>query len=388
MRALIVSEGSSRVALGAARALGRAGWRVGIGSPTNRGFEAASRWVAAWHPVPPPELSLEAFVRAVGRAVRSGAYEVVFGAGDAETLALSAERDDISAVVPSPPYEVVLRAVDKLTLARAAAAAGLLSPRTEEATDEALSGVDGPVLVKARLHWTPGVRDAPPRWPVTLAADAATARTRSEEIRAGGGKPLLQEAVSGRLLSHALVADRDGSIVAAVQQVADRTWPPNAGPGIRYRTVEPDEDIAKKLAALVADLGWFGLAQFQFVAPLGGDPLLIDMNGRFYGSMALATAAGSNLADAWARLATDRPPRRTPRARVGVRYQWLEADLRRAWVERRGGLAADFLDSLQRAARSRHVVWDSRDPLPAARHGADLAGRALSKAVRALTGAR
>lgn len=384
MRALIVSEGSSRVALGAARALGRAGWRVGIGSPGRPGFESASRWVSAWHAVAPPELGLGAFLSGLQRAVRSGGYEVVFGAGDAETLALSLLRDRIGATVPLADHDTVVRAVDKLTLAEAGAGVGLTSPWTELATDEALRGVRAPVLVKARLHWQPDLRGAPPRWNVTLARDAAAMRSRVGEIRAGGGDPLLQEVVGGALLSHAVVSDVNGAIVASAQQVADRTWPPGVGGGVRYLSVAPDEEIAKKVAALVGELGWFGLAQFQFVVPRDGEPLLIDMNGRFFGSMVLPAAAGVNLADAWARLATGRPVRAMPEPRPGVRYQWLEGDLRRAWVERRGGLASDVVDCLRHARGAVHLLLDLEDPRPSVRHAGTLAGRAMAKGLRAL----
>ncbi|WNB85827.1 hypothetical protein [Cellulomonas sp. ATA003] len=52
-------------------------------------------------------------------------------------------------------------------------------------------------------------------------------------------------------------------------------------------------------------------------------------------------------------------------SRVGVRYSWIAGDLRRAGVERRGGLAADVRETLRWARGARHSVWDPRDPGPA-----------------------
>jgi hypothetical protein len=72
VRALILDPRSARASLAAARALAADGWRVGIGAPRPEGLAAASRRVAAFHTVPPPEEDGEAFVAAVGRAVEVG----------------------------------------------------------------------------------------------------------------------------------------------------------------------------------------------------------------------------------------------------------------------------------------------------------------------------
>src|SRR3954447_10957741 len=119
MRALIVSEGRSRAALAGARALGRAGGDVGSGTPDGGGLVDASRFVGRSHRVPLPERDLDAFLDGVARAVGDGGYEVVFGSGDAEILALSLGRDGLGASVGYGPHESLLRAIDKLELAAA-----------------------------------------------------------------------------------------------------------------------------------------------------------------------------------------------------------------------------------------------------------------------------
>src|SRR6266705_1758145 len=105
-RALIVEDGFQRGALAACRALGRAGWEIGIGAP-ERGFASSSRYAIAWYEIPPPEADEAGFVAAVCRAVAAGGYELVFGAGDGEVLALSAERDELGAIFPYGPHEDV-----------------------------------------------------------------------------------------------------------------------------------------------------------------------------------------------------------------------------------------------------------------------------------------
>jgi predicted ATP-grasp superfamily ATP-dependent carboligase len=140
-----------------------------------------------------------------------------------------------------------------------------------------------------------------------------------------------------------------------------------------------DPALAARAAELLAALGWFGLVELQLVEPDHGPRLLLELNGRFYGSMALALAAGVNFPDAWARLGTGgpAPPLQTPRP--GVRYQWLEGDLRAAWAEPRGGRLRDVLGCLAYAPGAAHSIWRSSDPGPGLWVTADLARRAVRR---------
>jgi predicted ATP-grasp superfamily ATP-dependent carboligase len=380
MRALIVSEGRSRAALAAVRALGRAGWDVGVASPARPDLAATSRWARRWHEVPLPEVDAEAFLDAAATASRG--YEVVFGCGDAEVLALSAGRDLLGATVGYGPHESVVRALDKLELGRAAGRTGLATPRTVPATPEHLNELEGPIVVKARLHWSPDSKRAPARQVALIAAGRQEASRRAAEILDSGGDPILQELVAGRLLSLTTLIDGDGRPAAQVQQLADRVWPLPMGGAARARTVAVDRDLAERVRRMLADLEWRGLAHVQFLVPDDGPPRLIDLNGRFYGSMALAIAAGPNFPDLWARLATGRPLPKSQAAREGIRFQWLEGDLRRARVERRGGVVPDLLGCLARAPGATHSIWSARDRRPFWDQVRLLARLAFRKALR------
>jgi predicted ATP-grasp superfamily ATP-dependent carboligase len=353
MRALIVEDGFQRGALAAARGLAAAGWEVGIGSPV-AGFAAASRFTARHHALPRPDEP--GFVDAVAAAAVG--YDVVFPAGDGELLALSAQRDRVPATFPYAAREVVERTLDKVTLAEAAVRVGIAVPGD--------SG-DGPFVVKPRV--TASSRAL--RVYARLAHDRAEAEREAAEITRLGGEPVVQAFVAGELEALTVVADRDGALVASVQQRADRIWPALAGGSVRAVTVPVDPGLRDRVAALVRELGWFGLAQIQFQRAAGAEPVLIDLNGRFYGSLSLALAAGVNLPAIWAALATGQegPPGRE--ARTDVRYHWLEGDLRRVAAERTG-----LGSALSYALRARHGLWSPRDPVPAVRHAARLAGRA------------
>jgi predicted ATP-grasp superfamily ATP-dependent carboligase len=221
------------------------------------------------------------------------------------------------------------------------------------------------VVVKARMHARPGQAGAPPRIDTNVVVGATATRRRVADIAALGGEAQVQEFVDGRLMAYAAVTTTGGrQVVAQSMQIASRVWPPGAGASCRAVSVPVDPELSGRAAALLAALGWFGLAELQFLVPADGIPRLIDLNGRFYGSLALAVRAGANLPAAWAALALglDVEP---VTAAAGVRYSWWEGDLRRAVLERRGGLARDLAGALRAGVGATHSIGRWRDPAPA-----------------------
>lgn len=358
-RALIVSTGRDRGALAAARSLHASGWVVGVGTPDGGGMVGSSRACSARYVVPRPRHDGAAFVEGVASAVEAGGYDVVFGGADDWMAALSAYRDSIPTLVAHPPHDVVSGALDRANLAECARRAGLDAPHTELATDEALARWRGPMVVKSRAHWFHGQTKAH-RIEARRYSDPASARHRIHEIRREGAEAVMQVPVEGGL--GALIGIfRDGRLDGRVQQVATRLWPTPNGASARAETVRVDDELAAKVEALLRELGWWGLVELQFLTGADGVPHLIDLNGRFFGSMALANAARPGLADAWGRLVLGEDVAPLPDAPAGVRYAWTAGDLRRARAERRGGLVADVVDSLRWARGARRSIWDRRD---------------------------
>lgn len=365
VRALILDQCGNRAALPAARALKRDGWTVGIAACPGHELARHSRAVAYNHELPAPCDGADALVRAVNAAVAEQGYEVVFPLDDVGVLALSSRREQLHAVFPYGCHESVARVYDKLELVRNAKRVGMAAPLTELFKETVLSRFSGrPLLVKPRHTFVEGANG---HVRAQIAHDRQEACEIARTMSAAGAEPLLQERVHGQLMAFIALAGSDARLLACVQQVTERMWPPDVGISARARTVAVEQQLAAAVAQLLHELGWSGLAQLQFIRGADGTPCLIDFNGRFYGSLALSLASGANLPAAWARLATGRLAADAPTdARVGARYQWLAADLR-ASAHSRGTprRAAGQLGSLLLAPVSAHSIWSPRDPLPA-----------------------
>jgi predicted ATP-grasp superfamily ATP-dependent carboligase len=357
VRALLVDQARDRATLVAVRALAAAGFEVSTAA-AQPSFASLSRHARRHHLVRECADDEDGFIADVAGAVREGGYEIVFCSYETGLMALSRRREEISpAIWPYPAYEVVRRTFDKLDLFHAVRAAGLNAPHTEPATDEALARWSGPVVVKARNH-------VPQRFDTALFDSAGMARELVAQTTTEGGEPLLQTPLTGRMGAVVIVAGRGGRMLAEIHQEALHTWPPGAGDTVLGRVVAPDPELSRGIAALVAELGWFGLAQIELFRAADGTVAITDFNGRFYGSMALALAAGVNVPALWAREALDLDPGPVLIAREGARFQWLNRDLAAGLAEGPGAL----LGAIAAAPFAAHSMWDPRDPLPAARY--------------------
>ncbi len=383
MRALIIETGFARGALAGARGLHTAGWEVGIGSPA-AGVATRSRAVSHWHRLPPLESGSRPFVDAVRAAVQSGPYDVLFAASDAELLVLSDARQGLDVTFPYPPHTTLLRGLDKLDLMRAAREAGVDVPDTHEAGIQAISTLQGPVVVKPRLRLASAVVGADRRPGSLVVTTAGEGRTHIAEIEAAGGKALVQEHLTGRLVAWIGVLDLHGTVLVEVQQEGRRLWPPGSGVSAQAVTMPVSPTISRSARALLECLSWSGLVQLQFIVSDDARAHLIDLNPRFYGSLALAIGAGANLPAVWAATATgEAPDVRAPR--VGERYQWLPGDLQAILAQPVGDRPASLARSLRWAVGARHSVWSLRDPVPAAWYAGQLIQRLAGRARRTLS---
>ena len=303
------------------------------------------------------------FSDAVRQAVEDSDADVVFGGGDAEVYALCIERDKFPAIVPYPPLSAVLRAFDKLELCTLAVHHGLAAPWTEGAADDV--DVDGTLWVKSRWHWDPRCGDRSTRVEACRETGRAAINARVRAFRCHGAEPVLQEPVDGDQLSVILLRAGDGRTLGTVFQQVDHCWPTPTGWTVRAHTISVDIDLERAVGQLLDELGWIGLVELEFIRPDDGIPRLIDFNGRFYGSLALAVGAGVDFPALWAADAMGQAPEPSPPARVPVRFQRLGGDLRRAIKERRGGLWRDVANTISHAPTAVHSTLRANDLHPA-----------------------
>jgi predicted ATP-grasp superfamily ATP-dependent carboligase len=194
------------------------------------------------------------------------------------------------------------------------------------------------------------------------------------------GAVVVQPFLSGFVSSFNGVV-KGGRWIAAVHQRYERVWPPQCGASCAAVTIHHDARLEEKLLQLVA--GHEGIVEIEFA-----DGHVIDVNPRVYGSLPLAVKAGANLPAVWCTASCDGWSRTQPvRATPGVRYRWLDADLRciTAQVKARTVTLPRALLALAPHAGTAHSIEDWRDPAPMAVRAKQL-GQFLAREAAELKG--
>jgi len=365
----LVTDAHLRSTVHGIRALGRA--RIET-IAVAESWKAPGLWSrhTAGRAIVPPAAS-ERFAEAVAEVAGRHGPLVVFPGREAALDAL-AQRDwnlPSGCLLASPGAEALDRVRSKPALADIADRAGLRTPRT------LLAGSAHQVR-EARLPVPFVVKPARPNQALGR-AQIVTSPSQLETLLddlPDDERILVQERVEGPLLALSIVVDRGGNIVARFQQVAARTFPPEAGVSALAVSVAPDETLTERVGAMLAEAGFWGMAQLQFLAGKG-QPALIDINPRFFGSLSLALAAGVNLPAAWHAVARGAPAGHPTPYRLGVRYRWLEADI---VVAARGG-NAPLIETRRPVAGA---WWSADDPLPAAMLTAEAFSARIRRQVR------
>lgn len=348
---------------------------MGVGrTPPGDGLAGASRAVRFRDDLPSPQADLDLFARRLGRLVEARGYDVVLPTADEHLCGLSLVRADLPARVPLASHRAVGCVLDKVAIEPYARAAGFSVPTTAEPTDDVLCTWATPLIVKDRSHWNPG--SAGGRSETVLAASRAEVVEAVARIRSSGGRPTVQRFLDGRMHCAAAFRAPDGTVSGHVHQTSAHLWPVPVGMTARATTVPVDPALAARVAALLDQLEWVGMAFLQLFRQADGTDVLIDVNGRFHHSLALSVAAGVHYPRAWAETAQGQDAIRLPDGRPGVHFSFLPGDARRALRERRGGLPRDVLETCVFALRAHHTVLSWSDPGPGLHYLAAAARRA------------
>jgi predicted ATP-grasp superfamily ATP-dependent carboligase len=268
----------------------------------------------------------------------------------------------------------------------AAAALGIHVPRTlhPASMEEAVAAAPGlryPVVLK----WADPNSAGPVLRRAGLSLDklryCADAEGLLADLRryeAVGIYPMVQEFCGGYGLGQ-FVLMRDGRAHCLFQHRRLHEWPPEGGVSTLCVSLPPGEHAAlmEQSVALLRALDWEGVAMVEYrYDPLTGRAALMEINGRFWGSLPLACQAGAAFPwYAYQMFGLERPVAPAPYV-AGLRARFMVPETKRLWrvltrkpsdgyVPPAGALAevAGYLFDFVRPG-TRYFVHSWRDPMP------------------------
>jgi predicted ATP-grasp superfamily ATP-dependent carboligase len=324
---VLLTDADSRISLAALRALGRRGYRVDVMGTAHGDAGFHSRFCRARLRHDPPERDFAAYARLLVETAACGRYDVLLCMSDWAALVASRHRDDLSPAVGTvvPSYDTLMATRDKARTLSIAEELDIEVPRTFVLSNiaelpEVAEAAPYPCVIKLRQGaGAAGLRYA--RSPDELLACYRSEPTDSNAVF-DYELPLVQEYVSGKIHDVCVLFDR-GEPVATLTQRRLRTWPVDGGRGILNETTDEPE-LAEKAVRLLRDINWHGPAQVEFkMDTRTGRPVLMEVNGRFWGALALSVEAGVDFPHLTCLLATGQTLPGVPDYPVGLRYAWL-----------------------------------------------------------------
>lgn len=380
MTTVLLTDGEQRSTLAAVRALGsRDDIQVVVSGASANSLAARSRYCAAAFAYPSPYHDERGFLDAMLSGASSRSVDLVVPMTDVTCAVLSEHRDAFRAptrvAVPDP--ETFWSASDKIALNTLACRVGVPTPTTHvivqppgEAPPE---DVAFPCVVKpsrSRVRTSCG-------WMKTA---VFRAQSRSELEHLVHTRPecqhpyMLQTVVDGDGLGIFALCDHGEPLVLFAHRRL-REKPPSGGVSVLREAVPVDPVAGDYSTRLLRALRWHGAAMVEFKQDRAtATPYLMEVNGRFWGSLQLAIDAGINFPLHVVRLWLGEAPSCPSSYRTGIRSRWLLGDVDHLLMRLSGNgaqtrdapplgrLLVDFCRFFR--ADTRYEVESLRDPGP------------------------
>ncbi len=383
-RCVVITDGEERAALAVVRSLGSGGFRCLVTSRTGRSLAGASRHAERDAALPDALRDPAGFSDALAALAHEERPDLVIPITEPSLLAVLPARERYApAIVPFPDADAFRNISDKALLLRTASGLGISIPGQHAITCREQARALDPAALRYPLVLKParsigehgGAREKV--GVVHVGSEAELARALSG-LTPSAFPLLVQERVIGPGVGVFLLRWK-GEIVASFQHRRLREKPPAGGVSTYREGSTDDVELGNRSRLLLEQFDWRGVAMIEYKRDRDtGTPYLMEINGRFWGSLQLAIDAGVDFPLLLARHALGEPSPRATSWRVGVRSRWwwgevdhLLARLRRSRSELHlapdapslGRTVADFILSPLRPG-DRDEVFRFRDPLP------------------------
>lgn len=331
---VVITDGNERAALAVARSLGNQGIPVFVGAEAPASLAGASRYCTQSFQYPSPWREPEAFVSCLNDAAIKWGGAAIFPMTDIAMEVIGEHRltIDRSIAVPIPALEQYHRLSDKYGLTKWARENDIPVPQTlfvpDGRIEDLVAQIDSwPVVVKpARSllkldgYWQKSV--------VKIAPHADELRRLYHENWYLQEPSMLQDYVAGQGEGvFGLFEDGNPATLFAHRRLRER--PPTGGVSVLREAIALPQPMTDYAVRIMREARWDGVAMVEFkVDERSGVPYLMEVNGRFWGSLQLAVDAGADFPAMLYNHATSKTEQSEQAPyRVGTRSQWWLGDV-------------------------------------------------------------
>lgn len=378
MHKILVLDANQRSALAVIRSLGRNGLKVIAADHHPHPLGTASKYATASMRYPDPAESPSAFVNEIIASVDRLGIDIIVPATDLTTMLLTSQSElSRFSRLAAPRTESYEALTDKARLVQLATTLGIPVPTTHIADSvtavmDAVHDLGFPVVLKpARSRYLKGDQVLSTRVEIIHGPENLSEILRHQKWL-GDIPCLVQRFVPGHGAGVFSLYGRSAPIAwFAHRRIREK--PPTGGVSVLSESVPIDRTMQSAADKLLFSAGWTGVAMIEFRIATDGTPYLMEVNGRFWGSLQLAIDCGVDFPWLLYRLTQNLPVNEPPSYAVGRRLRWLVGDLDSLLIKLRESASSprDKARAIAAFARSfadthcRQEILRLHDPRPA-----------------------
>ena len=330
---VLVTDGDNRAALAITRSLGRKGHRVIVGEKSRPSLASVSRYSSGGWVYPDPLKCPDDFLDDLVRAVKEKKIEVLLPVTEITTGLVTENARSFEGLcrLPFPDGNAFRTASNKLEIVRLAESIGVPVPETrilmEKSADAGtVAGLSYPVVVKphrSRVLTKNGWQGTG----VSYACDPEELADLLGKKDAWEFPVLLQERITGPGIG-VFACYQNGRMVSLFGHRRIREKPPSGGVSVLRESVPVSPQARIFTGKLLDHLKWHGVAMVEFkIDERDGVPKLMEINGRFWGSLQLAIDAGVDFPDILMGIAEGKAVEPIFVYKEGVKTRWFWGDV-------------------------------------------------------------
>lgn len=296
---VLVTDGENRSALAVTRSLGRRGCSVFVTGREAGNISACSKFCRKAFTAPDPLKESRKYSEAISEIIVREDINVIFPITEQSVYCLNDARKLIgnSVILACAPSEIMDAMSNKYKLFQLAERLGVGIPETVYVTDSddflrKRSRIsDFPVVVKPAFS---KIKDGDR----IITSGVMYAANRDElsqlyETKSALRHPsLIQELIVGEGTGLFTLFDRDRHLALfSHRRLLEK--PPSGGVSVLSESVPLDKEMVESARSLLSEVDWEGIAMVEFKRDIrDGRAKLMEVNGRFWGSLQLAVASG------------------------------------------------------------------------------------------------
>ncbi|MCC6019034.1 MAG: ATP-grasp domain-containing protein [Candidatus Verstraetearchaeota archaeon] len=338
MGSVLVTDASERTALAVIRSLGKRGIKVLAADTTkfNAGF--LSKYCTQKVIYPSPIEDKEKFVKSLLRLMKNIRLDLLIPITDFTMMPIFERKEEFEQYVKvaAPPYEVAMKAYDKFQTISIAEKCGVPHPKTFLIDDvktlrEVASELNYPVVIKPRMKvfWNDRKAVMIKVTPINYAYNKEDLLFKYKSLmgKLKGKVPsdffLLQEYAKGIGVGVEVLMDYSSDLIALFMHKRLREYPVTGGAST-LRVSIWNRRLVEYSIKLLKEMKWQGVAMVEFkLNEENEDANLMEVNGRFWGSLPLAINAGVDFPYLLYKMIVEKDTFTVNGYKLGLTERWL-----------------------------------------------------------------